>query len=84
MDAHHELLLPTQPIMLYDITVKRKWMYNKDDIGIVVRLAEMGYLKLGKLGGIKTMGVFPLELFDAALDAAANRSGPWLQAVIAP
>ena len=84
MGAHEELLLPTQTIMLYDLTVKGKWMYTKEDIRFMIKLVETGYLKLGEAGGIKTVGTFPLGQFDAAFDAAAKMSGPFLQAVITP
>jgi len=50
----------------------------------MINLVETGYLKLGKAGGIKTVGTFPLEQFDAAFDMAAKMSGPCLQTVIAP
>jgi threonine dehydrogenase-like Zn-dependent dehydrogenase len=84
MGAHEELPLPTQRIMLYDLTVKGKWMYTKEDMRVMINLVETGYLKLGEAGGIKTVGTFPLKQFDAAFEAAAKRSGPCLQAVIAP
>lgn len=84
MGAHQALTLPTQTIMLYDLTVKGKWMYTKEDIRIMIQLVEIGYLKLGDAGGIKTISAWPLEQFDAAFDAAAKMSGPCLQAVIVP
>jgi len=84
MGAHEELTLPTQTIMLYDLTVRGKWMYTKEDIRVLIGLVETRYLKLGEAGGIGTVGTFPLERFDAAFEAAASISGPCLQAVIAP
>lgn len=84
MGAHEELTLPTQFIMLYDITIKGKWMYTKEDMRVMINLVETGYLKLGEAGGIKTVGTFPLEAFDAAFDAASKMSGPGLQVVIVP
>ena len=84
MSAFGELALPTLRITLFDITVKGKWMYTKEDIRFMIKLVETGYLKLGEAGGIKTVGTFSLEKFDAAFDAAAKMSGPCLQAVIAP
>jgi NADPH:quinone reductase-like Zn-dependent oxidoreductase len=83
MGAHQELSLPIQTIMFNDITVKGKWMYEKEDMRVMINLAETGYLKLGEAGGIKTVSTFPLEQFDAAFDAATKISGPCLQVVIA-
>lgn len=51
---------------------------------IMIKMVETKYLKLGEAGGIKMVGTFPLEQFDAAFDASAKMSGPCLQAVIAP
>ncbi|KAK5956881.1 hypothetical protein OHC33_002370 [Knufia fluminis] len=84
MGAHEGLSLLTQTIMLQDLTVKGKWMYTKEDMRVMIKLVESGYLKLGKAGGIETVGIFSLNQFDAAFDAAAKLSGPCLQAVIAP
>lgn len=84
MGAHYELPLPVMHIMLYDITIKGKWMYTKEDMRVMINLTETGYLKLGEAGGIKTVGSFPLEQFDAAFDAAAKMSGPGKQVVIVP
>lgn len=59
-------------------------MYEKQDLRVMIKMVETGYLKLGEAGGIKTVGIFPLEQFDAAFEAAAKMSGPCLQVVIAP
>src|SRR3978361_185910 len=45
MGAHEELALPTLSIVLNDLTVKGKWMYTKEDIRAMIKLAETGYLK---------------------------------------
>ncbi|KAF5667268.1 alcohol dehydrogenase [Fusarium heterosporum] len=81
MGAHQELSLPTQFIMLNDITVKGKWMYTKDDIRNMIRLLEIGYLKIG---AVKTVGTFPLERFDDAFKVASEMSGPLMQVAICP
>ncbi|KAI3320263.1 NAD(P)-binding protein [Xylariaceae sp. AK1471] len=81
MGAHLELSLPTQVIMLQDITVKGKWMYKLDDIRYLIRLVEHGYLKLDN---INTVGAFPLEQFEAAFDAAAAIREPWTHVFIKP
>lgn len=59
-------------------------MYTKDDIREMINLTENGYLKLGDRGCIQTVGVFPLDQYDKAFEAAANMRGPYLQVVIAP
>lgn len=84
MGAHAELVLPTQFIMLNDITIKGKWMYTKDDIRKMISLTESGYIKLGQGGNIETVGTFGLEEFEKAFDTAARMRGPCLQTVITP
>lgn len=84
MGTHYELPLPGVTMMLNDITFKCKWMYESDDMREMIRLAEIGYLKLGEANGIRTVGKFPLEKFDEAFDMCSKRSGPGLQVIIAP
>ncbi|KAF4495132.1 alcohol dehydrogenase [Fusarium agapanthi] len=81
MGAHEELKLPTQSIMLNDITVKGKWMYTKDDMRNMVKLVEAGHLKLG---AVQTVGNFPMEKFAEAFEKAAKISGPLSHVIISP
>ncbi|KAF9768854.1 hypothetical protein IL306_013790 [Fusarium sp. DS 682] len=81
MGAHEELTLPTQFIMLNDITVKGKWMYTKDDMRNMIKLLEAGYLKLD---AAETVGNFPLEEFEKAFEMASEMSGPLSQVIISP
>ena len=81
LGAHPKLTLPAMFIVLNDITIKGKWMYNKEDVRMMIRLLEDGYLKLGRN---QTAGSFPLENFAEAFDMAAKIGGPCLQTVISP
>ncbi|KAF5610124.1 alcohol dehydrogenase [Fusarium subglutinans] len=81
MGAHEELKLPTQFIMLNDITVKGKWMYTKDDMRNMIKLLEAGYLKIGT---VQTVGDFPMEKFAEAFDTAAKISSPLSHVLISP
>jgi threonine dehydrogenase-like Zn-dependent dehydrogenase len=84
MGAFMELTLPLMAMLQNDISVKAKWMYTKEDMRFLIKLAESGYLKLGQAGGIQTTGSFPLEQFEAAFNAAAKSSGPSMQTIIVP
>ncbi|KAK6367948.1 hypothetical protein LTS17_010101 [Exophiala oligosperma] len=84
MGAHFELPLPAMTMTLNDITFKAKWMYEREDVRAMIKLAENGFLKLGEKNGIKTVGKFPLEKFAEAFDACSKMSGPGLQVIIAP
>ncbi|KAI1044126.1 hypothetical protein LB505_010559 [Fusarium chuoi] len=81
MGAHEELKLPTQCIMLNDITLKGKWMYTKDDMRNMIKLVEAGYLELD---AVQTLGNFPIEEFAEAFEKAANISDPLSQVLISP
>ncbi|KAI1064068.1 hypothetical protein LB506_005665 [Fusarium annulatum] len=81
MGAHEELKLPTQFIMLNDITLKGKWMYTKDDMRYMIMLVEAGYLKLD---AVQTVGNFPMEEFAGAFERATKISGPFSQVLISP
>ncbi|KAI7771446.1 hypothetical protein LZL87_010886 [Fusarium oxysporum] len=81
MGAHEELKLPTQFIMLNDITVKGKWMYTKDDMRNMIKLLEAGYLKLD---GVQTIANFSMEEVKEAFEKAAEMSGPLSQVIMSP
>ncbi|KAJ6557980.1 hypothetical protein B0H19DRAFT_1149358 [Mycena capillaripes] len=76
--------LPIGVIMGHNLTLKGKFMYTKEDLRVLITLVETGYLKLGEAGGIKTVGKFPLEQFEAAFETAAKNNGLGLQTVITP
>ncbi|KAJ6558028.1 alcohol dehydrogenase [Mycena capillaripes] len=76
--------LPISVIMLRNLTLKGKFMYTKEDLRVLITLVETGYLKLGEAGGIKTVGKFPLEQFEAAFETAAKNNGLGSQTVLAP
>ncbi|KAJ6508310.1 hypothetical protein C8R45DRAFT_816644 [Mycena sanguinolenta] len=76
--------MPIRVIMRYNLTVKGKWMYTKEDMRVLIHLAETGFLKLGQAGGIDTPTAFPLEDFTAAFELAAEKKGFGTRAVIAP
>ncbi|KAI0471020.1 hypothetical protein GGR56DRAFT_678298 [Xylariaceae sp. FL0804] len=82
--AHHELAFPMAAVMFNDITIKGKWMYERADLRLMIRLVELGYLKLGAAGGIRLVGAFPLARFADAFEAAANMDGPCQHVVITP
>lgn len=76
-----DLALPTSTMMLNDITLKGKWMYQKEDIRYMIKLLEAGYMDLHHT---KTVGTFSIEEFAEAFDTASKMKGPFLQTIIVP
>ena len=67
-----DLAIPHRYIMRNNVTLSGKWMYYRDDIAALIKLAEHGLLKLDH---IKVIGPFPLEQWKEAFDAAAEHTG---------
>lgn len=79
-----DIALPLRPIMHNNITVKGKWMYEREDIIGIIKMAETGSLKLGADAGCPITGKFPLEKWQEAFDFAATHCGPGESTVIVP
>ena len=76
--------LPHGKVMHWNLTIKGKWMYERDDIKSMIKMVEAGVLKLGESGGLRVIGKFGLEEWDAAFTAAENNAGMGESTVIAP
>lgn len=73
-----DVALPHAIIMHKDITIKGKWMYPKEAIPELVRLVELGMLKLGSAAGIEAER-FKLDDWEAAFKAAeASKFGRYV------
>ncbi|PYH94057.1 alcohol dehydrogenase [Aspergillus ellipticus CBS 707.79] len=79
-----DLGIPTFYLMRRNLTVKGKWMYERGDVVKLIQMVEAGILKLGQEGGARTVGRFPLEKWQEALDVAAERAGPGERVVFNP
>ncbi|KAI0476896.1 alcohol dehydrogenase [Xylaria cf. heliscus] len=65
-------------------TIKGSYMYAREDLEGVVRLAEAGLMKLGKSAGHVVQGVYGLDDFLAAIDKAVETAGPGTLVYIKP
>lgn len=73
-----EVALPHAIIMHKDITIKGKWMYPKEAIPELVRMVELGMLKLGSAAGIEAER-YSLDDWEAAFKAAeVSRFGKYV------
>lgn len=64
-----DVALPHAIIMHKDITIKGKWMYPKEAIPELVRMVELGMLKLGSAAGIEAER-YSLDDWETAFKAA--------------
>ena len=67
-----------------DLQLKGKWMYPREAIRELIKMVEVGILKLGDSAGAKVVGKFGLEDWDKAFTAAADNAGMGMQALITP
>ena len=66
--------LPHAIIMHKNLTLKGKWMYNREDIPALIKLVETGFLKVDEKGGITIVGTFKLEDWDEAFTVAEEKT----------
>lgn len=62
--------IPHMKIMSQNITLKGKWMYERQDVTDLMRLVENGHMVLGKQGGLDPYKAFELEDWQNAFDFA--------------
>ncbi|KAJ7507126.1 alcohol dehydrogenase [Mycena galericulata] len=65
---------PFRHIMHRNITIKGKWMCDREQIWRFIKLVEGGLLKLGERGGIEILGSWQLDEWEPAFKKAADNS----------
>ncbi|RYC64647.1 hypothetical protein CHU98_g1536 [Xylaria longipes] len=78
------LPIPYFTAMVNSWTIKGSYMYGREELEGVVRLAETGLMKLGKRAGHVVQGVYGLDDFHAAMDKAVEKAGPGTLVYIKP
>ena len=79
-----DVLIPHSVVMHSNLTLKGKWMYEREDIKSMLKMVENGVLKLGESAGLRVVGKFGLEDWDEAFTAAEKNAGLGQAAVITP
>ncbi|KID92636.1 isopropanol dehydrogenase [Metarhizium guizhouense ARSEF 977] len=51
-----------------DLTVRASWMYEREYARALVKMAELGVLKLRKAAGLEVIASYPLERMEEAVD----------------
>ncbi|KAI0429743.1 GroES-like protein [Xylaria sp. FL1042] len=75
------LSIPYYHMILNSLEIKGKWMYTRSEIRKIVKMIEVGTLKMGKAAGHEVCGKFKLEDYQAAFEAANKHTG-WGKSVV--
>ncbi|EFY92350.1 hypothetical protein J3458_000965 [Metarhizium acridum] len=62
------LPVPYGFMVFKDLTIRGSWMYEREHVRALIKMAESGVLKLGKAAGLEVIASYPLEKMDEALD----------------
>ena len=78
--------IPISNLMLVakNLTIRGQFMYEREDVRGLIKLAESGLLKLGKSAGGDVVARFPLQEWETALDVAEKNSGAGKLVLFAP
>ncbi|KAI9705256.1 MAG: hypothetical protein M1820_005254 [Bogoriella megaspora] len=79
-----DVAIPMEYVMHRDISLKGKWMYERDAVIGLVKMIESGVLGLKAEDGVDVIGVFGLEEWDNAFTVAAESNWPGSVTVIKP
>jgi len=62
-------------ILIRDLVLRGKWMYNREDVAALIKMVEIGVMKLGESAGVKVIGRFALEDWKNAFTAVEKHAG---------
>jgi hypothetical protein len=70
--------------MLKSLQIRGKFMYQRASVIRLIGMIECGLVKLGDASGVKVVGSYSLDQYEAALDAAADSTGFGKSVVFTP
>ena len=79
-----DLSVPYAVVMYRDLRLQGKYMYTREDIGALIKLVEVGLMKLDESVGVRIVGEFALEDWDKAFTTAAENPGRGRMILIKP
>jgi threonine dehydrogenase-like Zn-dependent dehydrogenase len=79
-----DIAIPYATAVFMNLTIRAQYMYEREDVRGLIKLAESGVLKLGKDGGQEVVGQFGLEEIHKAFEAATANRGVGKMAVLTP
>lgn len=78
-----DITLNYSTLMHNNLTIKGKWMYEPQDPPKLIRLVEVGLLKIGKKAGLQNLGAFGLHEWEEAFKVVEG-TGYGLQVTMVP
>ncbi|KAJ8127166.1 hypothetical protein O1611_g6471 [Lasiodiplodia mahajangana] len=78
------IAVPYFLMILKSLEMKGKWMYTRSEIRNLVKMIEVGTLKLGKGAGHSVNGKFKLEDYETAFETAAKTTAWGTSVVFTP
>lgn len=79
-----DVAIPYGKVMFNDIKMHGKFMYEREDVRLLIKMVEAGVLGLGDRIGARLEGKFGLDEWDEAFTAARENAGVGQYVVIAP
>ncbi|OIW32661.1 GroES-like protein [Coniochaeta ligniaria NRRL 30616] len=67
-----DISVPYAYAMWNNLTIRGQYMYERDDVRSLIKLAEAGVLPLGEKSGVKVIGKFGLDEFGQAIELASS------------
>ncbi|KAI0397938.1 alcohol dehydrogenase [Xylariaceae sp. FL0594] len=67
-----------------NLLIRGSYMYDREDVVAVIRLAEAGLLRFGERAGHVVEGVFGLDQLEAAIEKSVEKHGPGCIVYIQP
>jgi threonine dehydrogenase-like Zn-dependent dehydrogenase len=71
-----DVTVPVAVLMAKNLTIKGKWMIEREDVRRMIQMVGAGILPLGSQAGWVTAGEYKLEYWAEAFASAAQHTGP--------
>jgi len=76
MGGQMEVTLPHSRVMHWNLSIRGKWMYERQDVRSLIKMVEGGFMLLGEKGGLeKSPKAFALTQWKKAFDHAMEDVG---------
>jgi threonine dehydrogenase-like Zn-dependent dehydrogenase len=78
-----DISLNYSAVMHNNLTIKGRWMYEPSDVPKLIKMVEVGLLKIGKKAGLRNLGNFGLDQWEEAFEVVKD-TGYGVQVTIVP